>query len=158
MDSAGGGYPIVLSLWIPTKAERQSHSALHSSSKCCTYQVFKSMLDVETYLTLELPLHLRTLIAKFRCSNSNLMIEIGRHKNIPRSERLCTFCLSQGVLCIENEFHLLLCCPAYSELRHLYIQPYYHTMPTIAKFTQLMQTKERDTLFNIAIYFFKANP
>jgi hypothetical protein len=36
------------------------------------------------------------------------MIERGRHKNIPASERFCTVCKSGK---IENEDHFLIHCP-----------------------------------------------
>jgi len=132
-------------------------SSLHTNSKCSTYKHYKSMLDVEKYLSFDLPLHLRTSLAKFRCNNFNLLIETGRHNNIPRNERLCTFCLKKNISAIEDEYHLLLCCHHYSELRNIYINPYYYTFPSIAKFTQLMQSHLKVEIYNVSIFLYKVS-
>ena len=41
------------------------------------------------------------------------MIEKGRYENRPLCDRTCPFCPDQ----IENEFHFLIKCPIYTELR-----------------------------------------
>ena len=55
----------------------------------------------------------RTALTKFRLSNHNLMIEKGRYENMQLNDRRCPFCPDQ----IENEFHFLIKCPVYTELR-----------------------------------------
>ena len=47
----------------------------------------------------------RKLITKLRISEHNLLIEKGRHLNIPREQRLCSHCK-----CIDDEKHFLLHC------------------------------------------------
>ena len=42
------------------------------------------MLDVEKYLSLDIPYKFRNALAKFRCSAHSLMIEKGRHSGIDR--------------------------------------------------------------------------
>jgi hypothetical protein len=66
---------------------------LNSASRCYHYKQFKSLLDIESYLTLELPFKFKKALTKFRCSNHSFMIETGRHNNIPLHERFCQFCL-----------------------------------------------------------------
>ena len=41
------------------------------------------------------------------------MVEKGRHDNLNKSDRMCPFCPGQ----IENEFHFLLKCSTYTNLR-----------------------------------------
>ena len=56
----------------------------------------------------------RQILAKFICSNHKLEIETGRHKNVPRPERICKVCDLKKV---EDENHFLIVCPAYSDIR-----------------------------------------
>ena len=53
-------------------------------------------------------------IAQIRCGVLPLHIETGRYRNLKVEERLCKVCESQSV---ENEFHFIFDCPAYSQLR-----------------------------------------
>ena len=77
------------------------------------YSKIKHNFLVEQYLKLP-SFKDRQLISKFLCSDHNLEIEAGRHKNTPRNDRLCTTC-SLGK--IEDEEHFLIECPAYSTIR-----------------------------------------
>jgi len=53
-------------------------------------------------------------LTKFRLSVHSLEIETGRHSNISRENRLCTKC---NLRMIENEYHFILVCPLYIEIR-----------------------------------------
>ena len=53
-----------------------------------------------------------------RRSAHNLNIEIGRHDNTLQENKLCYLCNSQAV---EDEFHFIMMCPVYDELRHTYL-------------------------------------
>ena len=66
----------------------------------------------------------RNVLSQFRCVSHNLAIETGRHGpvNVERSRRLCKYCNLQD---IEDEYHFLLICPLYRELRSRYINSYY---------------------------------
>ena len=44
-----------------------------------------------------------------------LHIETGRFKNTPLEDRICTLCNSNE---IEDEFHFVMKCPVYSEIRN----------------------------------------
>ena len=45
-------------------------------------------------------------------------IEKGRHLGLSQAERLCKLCNTNN---IENEYHFLLACPTYRNLRKLYL-------------------------------------
>ena len=72
---------------------------------------------MEPYLQTITDFHLRKIVTKFRCSDHRLEIEIGRHNNIPRENRMCKVCSTD----IENEMHFLCICPKYKALRTQYL-------------------------------------
>ena len=76
------------------------------SSKLRTYALLKTVIGFEIYLiTIKNPLK-RVLVTEFRLSNHNLMIEKGRHINIPKEMRFCPFChlpLNDKTQYLEND-------------------------------------------------------
>ena len=82
------------------------------SSKGHLYQHFVDNFCLQTYLTKPIDKKFKRLLTKFRLSNHSLNIEIGRHRNVIKSNRLCTCCNFQD---IEDEFHFILKCPLYNE-------------------------------------------
>ena len=60
---------------------------------------------------------LRKIIAKIRCSDHFLEVEKGRHRKVPRDERLCKMCSDKA---IEDEEHFLIVCKKYEHLRKEY--------------------------------------
>ena len=83
----------------------------------------------------------RVEMTQFRLSNHNLMIESGRHKNIPRESRICPF----GCNSVENEMHFLLFCPTYTTPRSKMIdhvtslKPSFTFYSNVEKFQFLLQ-------------------
>ena len=101
------------------------------------YSCFKESFEYEKYLEV-LNSKERNVLCRFRCSGHNLMIKKGRHLNIERSLRLCEFCNSNV---IEDEYHFLLVCPFYRDLRRKYFKNYYFPWPNVHKFNLIMQTR-----------------
>ena len=96
----------------------------------------------------------RIELTRFRLSADRLAIETGRwHKpnKIPRNERKCCVCKT-----LEDEFHFLLECSIYKNLRQKYINKYFWKYPNILKFTELMVSENEITLQRLAIFVFKA--
>ena len=58
--------------------------AINDSSRCSTYKCFKTMLNPERYLRLNISYSLRKYLAKVRCSNYKFNIEVRRHLEIER--------------------------------------------------------------------------
>ena len=50
----------------------------------------------------------RNSVVKLRISAHQLLIETGRHRNIPRDERICELCDKNE---LENEFHFFASLP-----------------------------------------------
>jgi len=82
-------------------------------SKLRTYDLIKHNSGKEEYLDLIRNTKHRQKLTKFRLSNHKLMIEIGRHKNLPKEERICQICC-EG---IEDEIHFLVKCKQFDSLR-----------------------------------------
>ena len=120
-----------------------------SSSKLNTYVKFKQCFVYERYLDVLNIRKFRFIYASFRSSSHDLEIERGRYNNIERSLRLCRLCEDN---CIEDEYHVLLCCDIYSDLRVLYLPYKYFTNPTQHKFAILMATQNEKLIKSVATY------
>ena len=72
-------------------------------NKLRTFRLFKSDFCMEPYLNI-LGFKERRVLTKFRIGSHNLEIELGRHKNIKSSDRLCKLCVDE----VEDEIHFLL--------------------------------------------------
>ena len=89
---------------------QESFSEIHKeNSKLRTYKLFKDKIGREPYLDSIKNVQDRIAFTKLRLSNHNLMIEKGRHQNIPKNFRYCPFC----PYIIEDELHCLLNCKSY---------------------------------------------
>ena len=88
------------------------------------------------------------LITRFRVSAHTQLIEKGRY-NIERGKRICQMCDMNDV---EDEYHFILKCLFYTNLRHLYIKNYYWSKPSVFKLVQLLSVQNRKELCNIGKY------
>ena len=104
------------------------------SQKCIVYKHLVDHFCLQFYLCKPIPVACKKQICKIRMSSHNLFVESGRSQNIPRSERICQLCNSD----IEDEFHFVLKCPVYCDLRKKYIKHYYWRRPSVFKLVQLL--------------------
>jgi hypothetical protein len=72
----------------------------NDSSKLFLYSKLKSDIKLEEYLKSERNFKNRQLLKKFRSSDHNLEIGLGRYKNIPRNQRHCNIWKT-----LDEEFH-----------------------------------------------------
>ena len=93
--------------------QNQISSISCETGKPRTYSLIKSNIGYENDLSNVRNVKSRQSLTKFRLSNHDLMIEVGRYKKIPKSERFCPFCQSY----VENEIHFLINCTTYNEKR-----------------------------------------
>ena len=119
------------------------------NTKLEIYGQIKDKFEREPYLEEIANFQLRKIITKFRCSDHKLEIEIGRHNNIPRENRLCKTCLVD----IENEMHFLCNCPRYNDVRAYYFGKASLTTE-IGK--SIMTCKEKETTSKLALYLQKS--
>ena len=88
-------------------------------------------------------------LAKIRCVSHKLEIEKGRDNHVPRSERLCMNC---NLRVIEDEYHVILICPKFLDLRIIFLSPKYYTQPSLEQFCQLMNNKYADVICKLAAF------
>jgi len=80
----------------------------------------------------------RINLSQFHMSSHRLCIETGRwHRPIqtPISERICHVCTT-----LEDEYHFVLECSLYLNLRKKFIPPYYWKKPSVFKFIDLLSS------------------
>lgn len=125
---------------------------LNESSRASFYKEF-SIFCYQPYLDVVNITKYRIALTKLRLSSHRLHIESGRwHRPqpTPREERKCAVCDK-----LEDEYHFLLECSSYDELRHILIKPYYFRRKNMQKAVELLQTTNKNTLRNLAVYIFK---
>ena len=103
------------------------------SSKLCSYSSFKFSYIHESYLDAAKVRKFRRAIASLRTSSHKLEVERSRHFNLPRNERTGKFCN----LVIKDEYHFLILCPLYQDLRKTFLPDEYVHVVNFHKFIQL---------------------
>ena len=74
--------------------------------------------------------------------------------DISRKDRLCTCC---NMHVVESEFHFLLVCPAYHDIRRKYLTSYFCRWPTLNKFKLLMQNGKEKHTKNLSKFLYFAD-
>jgi hypothetical protein len=120
-----------------------------------TYQKFEFNFRREIYLNEVENKNHRRYLTKFRISVHNLEIEIGRYKNKPRDERLCSGCLK-----VKIEVNFLFECNSYSTLRDDFtnsissIVPNYLKLNNDQKLIYLMTCEDKNILRPTSLFIF----
>ena len=110
---------------------------------CSMYRIFKKQFHFEKYLLLSNSYE-RTLISKYRCSNSKLPVY---NQIYMYDTDLCTLC-HMGVR--GDEYHYILLCPFFKQSRKQFLKLYYYVRPCIFKFEQLFGSSNRTTQCRLA--------
>jgi hypothetical protein len=131
-------------------------SVTANGNKLRTYRNLKEKYETDTYLFLDID---KTLIKQFtqiKISNSNLMIELGRHNKIDINNRMCTV-WKNGV---EDEYHFIILCSSLNNIRNkmfaniLSIFPSFHVLTDEKKLLYLFQCEEYDIVEVISLNIF----
>lgn len=131
-------------------------SKINESPKAEHYKHFKSMLDVEKYLCLDLPFKFRNALAKFRCSSHCLMIEKGRHMGLDRSYRNCPLCIKRNAYTLEDEYHFLMVCPEYEDIRYNLFPENMMENVSLNKFYSFVSSNNASVIASLAKYMYYA--
>lgn len=127
------------------------------NKKLSTYKHIKPNYEIEPYIfAIEDP-WIRKEVTCFRISAHNLLIERGRYKNIDRNERFCTLCNDGS---IETEFHFMMECALYRELRNKYL----YSLLLLSNsnlndwqiFVELLTSNNRNVIDNVACFINEA--
>ena len=132
------------------------HDAINSSKRCEFYSSFKSLLNVERYLLIDLSPYLRRSLSRFRCSSHKLNITFGRHFNINREYRICISCLiHKDILVLEDEFHAFFICDRFKDIRNKYLFSWFNGLPSNIHLVSLFHSENPRILRKLAIYVTK---
>ena len=66
-------------------------------------------------------------------------------------ERKCRYCLT-----LEDEFHFVLECQLYTDLRKTHIKKYFWRNPNVPKFIELMTSNNVIIIKDLAMYIYKS--
>ena len=124
-------------------------ASIENSSKCSMYRHLVDNFCIQYYLTKPLDTYCKQLITRYRTSSHSLYIERGRHNNVPRNMRICNHCSLND---IEDEFHFILKCPLYKDLRKRYIKQFYYVKPSAFKLIKLLSVNNVSELSNLGNY------
>ena len=130
------------------------YSKTKTTPKGLLYQHLLNEFKLQTYLRLPMEMRYIKEICKIRICAHKLNIESGRYRNIERSERICTLCNANV---IEDEYHFIIECPQYKDLRCKYIKNYYYKHPSVYRFIQLLTTSNNKEFKNLGKYLVQAN-
>lgn len=127
---------------------------VNNSRSLILYKSFKQSFELEHYLSV-LPKKFRIILSQLRLSAHQLRIETGRYSQnrVDRALRLCTLCDRSD---IEDEYHFVLICPVYIQIRQKYIRPFYYLRPSVYKFINLMQSNQINILRNLGKYVYES--
>jgi len=129
---------------------------IRDMSKLSIYCMYKTSFQQERYLHVLNIMKFRRVYAKFRCSNHVLEIEQGRKNGILMENRICKLCERQGTIVLEDEYHFLLKCSAYDNLRCRYSCLPQATNSTFQDFINIMSSDVADVIQDTASYLYHA--
>lgn len=129
------------------------YASINNSRRLKSYCIFKHNFSPEKYTECIKTNKTRIALTRFRVSSHDLAIETGRYNNIDVDERKCIHCQMNA---IENEYHFLLVCPKYRDLRRNFFKPYYCHWPTLAKFETLMSDSSTKMINSLAKFIYHA--
>lgn len=105
------------------------------------YKLFKEEFEQSKYFRY-LPSRYCKTMMRFRTRNTKLPVEIGRWNGTPLGERTCTLCHAD----VGDEYHYILSCKFFKEIRSKFIPQSYFVRPNTQKFKNLMNSENADEL------------
>ena len=124
---------------------------LQNSSRASFYRIYKSNPEFSNYLN-EIPVkgH-REALCRLLVSSHQLRIESGRWDATVRERRYCFACPNK----LEDEYHFVIECALYQELRQNLIRMYCWHRPSVFKFQQLITSQNRRDIIGLGKFAFR---
>lgn len=126
---------------------------LGNSTRASFYRTFSNFQFQPYLLKLNVFKYIQAT-SRLRMSSHRLAIESGRWARpckVPVDQRKCTIC---GVL--EDEYHFVLECRLYNDLRIRYIPPYFWKRPSMFKFVELLNSSNTNYLRRLGTFSYHA--
>ena len=130
------------------------HGRIEDSPRARFYRAVVGSHELSYYLnTVYIKTH-RVALSRLILSSHSLTVESGRWNRpvTPASERYCPFCPN----IIEDEFHFILQCSIYHNLRMQLIPKYYIRNASMAKLIQLFTSKNKQYVKRLGKFIYKA--
>ena len=148
------GFMTILKQRLTDNFIQNWHSRLEESSRAIFYRSIAS-LQLQPYLQSLNVTKFRNAISKLRMASNRLEIEAGRwvrvNERVPVNERKCRLC---NVM--EDEYHFVIECNRYNELRKKYIPKYYFQRPSMYKFVELVTTENNTLMKKFGSFVYQA--
>ena len=90
---------------------------------------------------------IRIAITKLRLGSHHLNIERGRWNNTLLADRKCTICND-----IEDEFHFVVICTQFHDLRKKYLPKSLYTNPSMYKFLKFINSNDENQIKKLGLY------
>ena len=100
---------------------RQTCLAEISTVSIAMYESYKTTLNAEPYMKLEVRKH-RVALARLRTGSNSLAVNRLRGQ-VPRELRYCKYCLNLDIHVVEDRYHMVMVCPLFRDLRLHYLEP-----------------------------------
>ena len=94
-------------------------------------------------------------LASLRLSSHKLRIETDRYSR-NRIDRVQRKCLNCNLNDLEDEYHFVLICLMYNDLRTTNIKKYYFGRPSVYKFVELFKSTHKYTVKDLSKYVYEA--
>ena len=122
--------------------------SVFQSPKCLNYRIFKYNFGHEKYFVV-LPDDLALAFFHFRSLNHKFPIEWGRYEGIAQDDRICELCSLHK---LGDEYHHVLECSYFDDLRTLYLPRDLFFRPNTVMFENLMCSNDTHRLFKVSKY------
>jgi hypothetical protein len=124
---------------------------INASPKLQSYARFKSEISFDKYLLMNIPKHMRQWLILLRCASVKLEIEVGRHENIDRSQRICKLCNEH----VEDDYHFVMICKKLDTVRAKYLSNLIKPQ-NLYTFQSLMKCNIYNNVHSLALYLQEA--
>ena len=127
---------------------------IQTSERYQMYRQFISSHDVKPYLKLDMDIHLKRIMSKFRLGVSDINVHKFRYKehDVDDLRLLCPLCKQAP----EDEVHFVLCCPVLEDVRQNYIPVKYSRQPNLFRLCLLMASSHPEVVRSLTLYLCKA--
>ena len=136
------------------------HDNINNSNKLQLYSNIIHCFKPAAYLDVLREKKFISNMAKFRCSNHMLEIEVGRHttNTITRDDRICKFCKTfKSTDVIEDEFHFMFVCPAFDGIRgNILGEILKDRRSNLQTFHNIMKSEEEHVIKKLSLYLYHA--